>query len=148
MTALPIPLMTEAERQRFLAKVHKTDACWIWRGAISGSGYGAFYLRGKMYQAHRVSVRADGYSVPTWGVIDHLCRNRKCVNPEHLRTVLRGTNIFENSEALACINSQKTHCPKGHPYSGENLVSRLSGRRGCRICRGEYHRRKRSVAKQ
>lgn len=145
MSAIPIPEMSAGDLARFRSKVRQGDggACWPWSGAKSGSGYGAFHLAGRMFQAHRVAVKAAGYSVPRWSVIDHVCRNRLCVNPAHLRTVLRGTNIFENSAAPAYLNSIKTHCPKGHPYSGSNLIKRLTGRRGCRACQSAYSRRRR-----
>ena len=142
MSANPIPLLSERDRCRFTDKFVFGDAddCWLWTGAKNASGYGVFRIGEKQYRAHRVAVRAAGYSVPTNGVIDHICRNRACVNPAHLRTVDRLTNVHENSEALAHLNAQKTHCPKGHAYSGDNLVVRASGRRRCRQCTIEYQR--------
>lgn len=72
--------------------------------------------------------------IPEGLVIDHLCRNRGCVNPDHLEAVTQRENILRG-EGLAAANARKTHCPKGHPYSGENLyVVPSSGRRQCRIC--------------
>lgn len=141
-TAKPIPPMTAADTARFNAKVaHVGEGdCWPWQGAIRGDGYGAFHLHGSLFIAHRIAVRVAGYSVPTKAVIDHICRNRLCVNPAHLRTVDRFTNVHENSEALAHLNSVKTHCPKGHPYSGGNLVIRRSGVRRCRECENAYQR--------
>lgn len=141
-----IPDLSDSDKARFWGKVERrTDRdCWPWLGATSGGGYGSFYLRGKMLQAHRVAVKLSGYATPTRMVVDHECRNRLCVNPAHLRTVDRHTNVHENSEALAHLNSLKTHCPKGHAYSGGNLVIRKNGFRRCRECERQYHKRRRA----
>ncbi|WP_081856562.1 HNH endonuclease [Sphingobium sp. DC-2] len=144
--ALAIPALSPDDLPRFEEKRSKAtaEACWTWNAAKTREGYGAFYLQGKMYQAHRVAVKVDGYAVPTNAVIDHICRNRSCVNPAHLRTVDRKTNVHENSDAPAHINSLKTRCPVGHPYEGYNLLIER-GRRVCRECKNERQRRRRST---
>jgi hypothetical protein len=65
--------------------------------------------------------------------IDHLCRNRRCVNPEHLEAVTHRENMVRG-DTFAARNAAKTHCSKGHPLSGENLVNQKRGDRVCRIC--------------
>lgn len=141
----PIPFLSDKQRALFWSKVARAgeEECWLWRGKPDSNGYGAFGMGGKVYRAHRVSVRVAGYSVPTNALIDHVCRNRMCVNPAHLRTVDARTNVFENSEAVAALNAAKTHCPQGHPYSGDNLVVKR-GRRECRECRREYQQKRRA----
>lgn len=144
--AKSVPFLSDRDRKRFEAKFLKAgnDECWLWAAGTNDSGYGVFTIGKRQYRAHRVAVRNAGYGVPTKAVIDHICRNRLCVNPRHLRTVDRFTNVHENSDALAHKNSLKTHCPQGHPYSGDNLVIRKSGRRRCKQCAADYHRRRRS----
>lgn len=129
---------------RFTSKVARGNGqCWEWQAGKTSDGYGAFHLNGKDELAHRVAAQIAGIVVSADLVIDHTCRNRACVNPAHLRAVDRATNVHENSEALAHLNSLKTHCPHGHPYSGENLVIRKSGARRCRECERQYHQRRR-----
>lgn len=84
--------------------------------------------------------------------IDHLCRNPLCVNPDHLEPVTNSENVRRAAAAGAyegngAHHRAKTHCPKGHPYSGENLYRTPSGKRKCRECeratwRRSYARRK------
>ncbi len=131
--------------ERFWAKVSLggPSECWPWTAGKCGSGYGSFHLDGRQHLAHRVAIRLAGLGVEQDEVVDHVCRNRACVNPAHLRAVDRVTNVHENSQAPAHLNSLKTHCAHGHPYSGRNLVLR-KGARGCRVCMTEYQRRKRA----
>jgi hypothetical protein len=93
-----------------------------------------------------VALLLGGLALPDGMVVDHTCRNRKCVNPNHLRLVSNRTNLIENSEAIAAKNRAKTHCSHGHSLAGENVFLRADGGRGCRACRAEYHRRRRSDA--
>lgn len=108
--------------------------CHVFSGGTNGHGYGAVRCDGRMIGAHvYVWMRANG-AVPKGLMIDHRCRNRRCCNIEHLRLVTNRTNSLENSESFAAANAAKTHCPKGHPYSGENLITESNGRRKCRAC--------------
>ncbi len=140
--------LTADKALRFWAKVQRggEDECWLWTGATSSDGYGRFAAVGRrLYGAHRIGFLLFAGSIPEGAVIDHLCRNRRCVNPLHLRAVDRATNVHENSAALAHLNSLKTHCPMGHPYHGGNLIERSSGRRACRECGREACRRYRAT---
>lgn len=131
--------------ERFWSKVEKTDACWLWKGAKTSGGYGQLFKkkiagRSWKYVAHRLSYEMHIGPIPEGLQLDHLCRVHACVNPAHLEPVtqkengLRGISIFAE-------NARKTHCSKGHPYSGENLVKRQKGRQ-CRTCNREYDRLK------
>lgn len=137
---------------RFMAKIRKDQSgCWLWNAAKDADGYGVFYLHGKNPRAHRASLALHGVDIPPGTVVDHICRNRSCVNPSHLRPVDRLTNVHENSSAPAHLNSLKTHCLRGHALAGENLWTRRDGRRYCRAChalrqRETYRLRKASSA--
>lgn len=97
--------------------------------------------------AHRVAYELVVGPIPDGLQLDHLCKVRKCVNPAHLEAVTCGENIRrgDTGKAAAEVQSSKTHCPQGHPYSGDNLAH-YRGRHGrryraCRICRREAMRR-------
>lgn len=137
---------TPAIIQRFFSKVEKTENCWIWKGCID-NGYGRFALtHDKLVMAHRFSYELFRGEIPKGLQIDHLCRNRACVNPDHLEAVTSKVNQLRGFSPLA-INAQKTHCPKGHELKATNLdKSQLKrGQRYCRLCSNlanrEWHQR-------
>lgn len=114
--------------ERFWPKVEKTDSCWNWIGAIDNrTGFGVIKQEGKSscILAHRVSYELNIGEIPNGMRVLHSCGNRKCVNPAHFYLELRPSEV----------NKTKTHCPLGHPYSGENLYLRPnSNKRGCKAC--------------
>jgi hypothetical protein len=85
--------------QRFLAKVNKTDDCWEWTGAKITTGYGNLYSEGRMRGAHRISYEIAYGPFDQSMDIDHICHNRGCVNPEHLRVVDRKQNMQNRAGA-------------------------------------------------
>ncbi len=119
-------------RERFMKFVRRSrSGCWVWKGARSGD-YGMFHLNGAMTPAHRASHRLFKGKVPEKHVVDHLCNNKACVNPEHLEAVTQRVNAMRAGGGRH--NREKTHCPSGHPYSGANLYIDTKGARRCRAC--------------
>lgn len=139
-------------RQRFDEKwkLDGESKCWNWTGFKSGDGYGFFFFNGKNIRAHAASKaiysRVNLEQIPDGMEWDHLCRNRGCVNPDHLELVTHRENQLRGFGACG-INSRKTHCKYGHPLISGNLVSMENRKhRSCLTCRRrqsrEYHYRK------
>lgn len=138
-----IPDMTPKQLQRFWNKVIKTGNCWIWTAHLNRGGYGQLKINYKTYSAHRISYTLFKDDIPKGLKLDHLCRNTACVNPEHLESVTQKENIRRGSHINKGIkNRQKTHCPKGHEYSGDNLYFDKKSR-GCRTCQRNRNRNRR-----
>lgn len=110
------------------------SGCIEWTGSRDKLGYGHMAFNGRPALVHRVNYELFVGPIPDGLVLDHLCRNPPCVNPEHLEAVTQGENINRGKSHVA-LNRFKTHCPHGHPYSGDNLISRRVGSRACRTCK-------------
>jgi HNH endonuclease len=121
----------------FWKKIEKRDdGCWMWIGSLSNAGYGRFNggtawrAIHKTRIAHRLAFMAIKGEIPTGLTLDHLCRNRACVNPDHLDPCPIGVNTRRSP----IWNGNKTHCPEGHSYSGKNLGVSKRCDRFCRTC--------------
>lgn len=126
--------LKRADSERFDSKLRPApDGCVLWVGGKTQGGYGMFSAPGKRadtrkVMAHRWAYERAGGMIPDGYDIDHLCRNRACVNPEHLEPVTRQENIRRAA-------SIKTQCPAGHPYTQENTYVRPgTTHRKCRTC--------------
>ena len=84
----------EEARERFFKKVNKTDTCWLWTACIL-HGYGTFGYKYKVVKAHRFSWFLAGNTIPEGHLIRHKCRNRHCVNPDHLETGTHQENALD-----------------------------------------------------
>jgi hypothetical protein len=105
--------------QRFWAKADRRgDAeCWEWVACRTAMGYGRFVVDRRVRAAHRVAYELSVGPIPEGLEIDHLCRNRACVNPAHLEAVSHRVNVLRGT-APAAVNKRKTHCPCGREYGG------------------------------
>lgn len=131
---------------RFWNKVRvEANGCWIWTAATSRHGYGNFWVRGSMRLAHRISyVNLKGI-IPFGFDIDHLCKIKPCVNPDHLEAVSHKENVRRGDlRKVSPKRAQcRTHCKHGHKFTPENTYTR-SNRTGreCRICMRESCQRR------
>lgn len=119
--------------ERFWAKVKKTNSCWLWMGAHDSDGYGNFRFNGKNIKPHRFSYELVNGVIKGGLVVDHRCRVRECVNPQHMRVVSQGENILCGKSPSA-INKRKTKCIRGHKLSRGNFYYDSKGSRVCRKC--------------
>lgn len=124
--------------ERFMNKVNKNGAngCWDWMASkFTRTGYGQFKLFGKMRSAHRISYELIKGKIPDGLGLDHLCRNRACVNPDHLEPVTSFVNLMRGI-SLSSLNAKKTHCKHGHEFTKENTyIGFPKNKFPCRQCR-------------
>jgi len=121
----------------FWSYVDKTKDCWIWNGAKTTDGYGQIKSGDKIQYVHRLSYQFHKGEIPKGLQIDHLCRVRNCINPEHLQVVTLRENVLRGN-SIPAINARKKQCIKGHLLIGLNLVKSVLPVRKCRICWNNY----------
>ena len=108
--------------------------CWIWLGTYSEDGYGKVWVGGKRWYAHRASYTIFRGPIPQGLTLDHLCRTRSCVNPEHLEPVTSIENTRRGMRAT------RTHCLNGHPFDRVYMRAGKQVQRKCSICSRAYQR--------
>ena len=129
------------ERFEQKIKVDPISGCHVWTGYKDKKGYSFFRVSTSLtMRGHKFSFLQAKGEIPKGLEIDHLCRNRGCVNPDHLEAVTHRVNV-ERGFGVGVINAAKMHCPIGHELTGDK------GKRRCKICTNEvarknYHKRK------
>lgn len=130
-----VPMFTPPRNGKRSARVGwiiAENGCHIWQGKDNNKGYGQVVIDGRHRLVHRVRYELEVGPIPKGMQLDHFaCDNRMCCNPAHLRPATNRENTLRGR----MYQLEKTHCPQGHAYSGDNLISREGGRwRGCRAC--------------
>lgn len=128
--------MDSAQLHRFMAKFHREGECWVWHAFKTRDGYGRFRTGVLSGGAHRASYEHFTGPIPAGLQVDHLCRNRACVRPDHLEAVSQQENV-RRGVGITATNKRKTHCSEGHAFSPENTYIGARGNRFCRTCAKE-----------
>lgn len=129
---------------RLYGRTVMNGECWEFTGALT-KGYGRINANGRQRLAHCVSYELQVGDVPDGLQLDHTCRNRRCVNPSHLRPVTQRENIL-CGESPAAKNARKTHCKRGHLFDEKNTHITAKGHRKCRTCETGLQFAKRKAA--
>lgn len=120
---------------------YKGDPCWIWIAGKDKDGYGLGKFQQKQHRIHRLLYQVFVEPIPRALECDHLCRVRHCVNPIHIEPVTPRENQSRSPISITTINTQKTHCIRGHLLGGDNVYP-STGDRSCVICHKMLVRRR------
>lgn len=136
--------LSETDVKRFWRKVDRSGDCWLWTDVLAANGYGYLGIggrSGRKIQAHRIAFELAKGPIPEGMQIDHLCRNRGCVNPDHLESVTQRENLLRGT-GVSARHAVATHCSRGHEFNDQNTRTR-NGKRQCKICQNYTKRMKR-----
>lgn len=147
MRSNPIPLLTPRQENRFWSQVevHHPAGCWEWTGPPR-DGYGRISIQYVSYQAHRLAYLLLIGPISEGMTLDHLCRNRLCVNPDHLQPTTNAENL-RRGFGVSAQNARKTHCKRGHELDDMNVYW-WHGFRHCRACNASRMREARRKNKR
>lgn len=121
------------------------SGCWNWTGCMDRYGYGKFSVDGRPVGAHRAAFNIYVGDIGSGMTLDHLCRNTRCVNPDHLEPVTIGENVLRGT-GFAATKKRQTHCVRGHEFTSANTFLTAGGQRQCREC-GRARGRERTARK-
>lgn len=110
--------------------INGDGGCWVFHKPGRRNGYGALGVEGKTVYAHRYTYERLVGEIPSGMVIDHLCRNRACCNPDHMEVVTQRENVLRGERAGIRVMA----CKRGHDYTPENTYTNPQGYRACRTC--------------
>lgn len=123
----------------FWSKVDATGDCWEWTGKRNRDGYGEHCFGGRSHRAHRRSWELLVGPIPDDLTLDHRCRVRHCVNPDHLEVVTQAVQVERRAfNGGGAYQRAKTHCKHGHPFDEANTYVYANGRRSCRACNRKH----------
>ena len=128
---------------RFWSSIVVVENCWQWTGRTNGKCYGTFSDGGKRFMAHRWAYEHLRGPIPSGLTLDHLCRNRGCVNPNHLEPVTLRENILRGTSPAA-NQARQTHCIHGHEFTPDNTYISGRGQRSCKQCHKRWAKKYRS----
>ena len=138
-------MLTKEENERFRSKyIELPNGCHQWQGPLDKDGYGTFYLRRKNRRAHRVAWFGMRGAIPPGMVVNHICRHRWCVNPQHMQLLTPRENGLQDSNSIPAINARKTHCKHGHEFDKVQHLKSGKSYRVCSICERDKTRRLRA----
>jgi HNH endonuclease len=140
--SLGLPDRVEAKIQ-----TEPNSGCWLWTGTLLNNGYGRLKANRRHVLAHRFVYEELIRKIPENLTLDHKCRIRCCVNPEHLEPVTGRINTLRGLSPPA-KNASKSHCKNGHEFDEENTQLRDSGYRRCRHCHNSENTKYRSKRNQ
>lgn len=147
-----MPITTVAQRMAKYIEPEPNTGCWLWSGCVGGGGYGMLRVDGVARYAHRISYELRHGPIADGLQVDHLCRVRCCVNPDHLEPVTQRENLLRGV-GFAATNAEKDFCKRGHPLTPDNLYRSPSQPtwRFCRECirltaRERYRAKRRQAA--
>jgi hypothetical protein len=128
-----------------VVKDEGVNPCYRWIGDTNAAGYGRFSVDGQVVRAYRWIWEQRNGPIPTGKQLHHLCENPACVNVDHLRALTPAEHnaIHDKTARRVAAWKERTHCKRGHPFSGRNLIIDRAGARQCRACRNLRQRQSR-----